>query len=201
MGLPTTPGSATEKQTGFIHSLLDDRDLFASPKFFDAVNAMDSEEYAAFIERLKQQVHEEYSMDQASRMITALKELPRKARESSSRRNGREDGPDPEAGMYRLEDGTIVRVYLGQQSGKMLAKKLVSHEEYLDDHGHEVRHSYEYMGKASRFVSTSTRKLTLEEAKEFGRMTGTCCVCARRLDVPESVEAGIGPVCAGRLDR
>jgi hypothetical protein len=89
--------------------------------------------------------------------------------------------------MYRLEDGTIVRVYLGQRSGKMLAKKLVTD----GDH-----HEYEYMGKATRFVKADTAKLSLEEAKEFGRMTGTCCVCARRLDNPESVEAGIGPVCA-----
>lgn len=105
-------------------------------------------------------------------------------------RQQRRENPEPEAGMYRLEDGTIVRVYLGQKSGRMLAKQLVSD----GDH-----HEYEYMGAARRFITTETAKLTLEEAKEFGRMTGHCCVCARRLDVPESVEAGIGPVCASRL--
>jgi len=28
---------------------------------------------------------------------------------------------------------------------------------------------------------------------------GRCCVCARKLTVPESIESGIGPICAGRL--
>lgn len=28
---------------------------------------------------------------------------------------------------------------------------------------------------------------------------GRCCVCARTLTVPESIESGIGPVCAGRF--
>lgn len=28
---------------------------------------------------------------------------------------------------------------------------------------------------------------------------GTCCRCGRRLTTPESIEAGIGPVCAGRM--
>lgn len=125
------------------------------------------------------------SRDQASRCIDGLVELRKHTPKQQANTNS-----EPEAGMYRLADGAIVRVYLGQNSGKMLAKQLVSEGEH---------HSYEYMGKATRFVDSTTAKLTLAEAKEFGRMTGTCCCCARRLDVPESVEAGIGPVCARKL--
>jgi len=29
---------------------------------------------------------------------------------------------------------------------------------------------------------------------------GRCCMCGRALTVPESIETGIGPVCAGRLN-
>lgn len=95
-----------------------------------------------------------------------------------------------EAGMYRIADGTLVRVYYGRQSGQMLAKKVVG----SDDEGY----SFEYLGKADRFVKVDQR-LTLDEAKAWGRMTGTCCVCAAHLDDPTSVEAGIGPVCATRV--
>lgn len=129
--------------------------------------------------------------DAITSMIGIAKGWRKEDREANRSSSPSTSGSEPEAGMYRLQDGTIVRVYLGQRSGKMLAKKLVSE----GDH-----HEYEYMGKATRFVNADTAKLSLAEAKEFGRMTGHCCVCARRLDNPESVEAGIGPVCAGRVD-
>lgn len=43
------------------------------------------------------------------------------------------------------------------------------------------------------------RALTLEEAAEFGRLYGACMVCGRTLTDPESIERGIGPICAGRF--
>lgn len=39
----------------------------------------------------------------------------------------------------------------------------------------------------------------LKAAIEHGRATGRCCVCSRRLTNPASVDAGIGPICSGRL--
>jgi len=33
-------------------------------------------------------------------------------------------------------------------------------------------------------------------ARNFGLMSGVCGICNRKLTVPESIEAGIGPVCA-----
>lgn len=97
---------------------------------------------------------------------------------------------DIEAGVYT--DGTTTfRVYLGQQSGRMLAAKVIEH----DDHTAE----FEYAGQADRFVTAAFRKLTIEEAARFGKATGTCIVCARRLDVPESVDRGIGPVCFAKM--
>ena len=35
-----------------------------------------------------------------------------------------------------------------------------------------------------------------EAAREYGRKTGICCCCGRELTDPESMAAGIGPVCA-----
>lgn len=39
-------------------------------------------------------------------------------------------------------------------------------------------------------------KMTLEEAKAFGALYGTCCVCGRTLTDEKSIAAGIGPKCA-----
>jgi hypothetical protein len=197
--LSTVPGSATEKQADFIESLLSDKDLLASPKFFDAVNAMDQEEYHAYIRRIAADVRERYSKEQASRMITALTALPKKNNRPTSTPGTKpsewtDNSPEPDAGMYRRPNGDIMRVYLGQQSGKMLAKKLVDTGQPHPEDSSIHLHDWEYLGKATRFMSGAER-MTLEEAKEYGRMTGSCCRCGRRLDVPESVEAGIGPVC------
>lgn len=96
---------------------------------------------------------------------------------------------DIEAGVYT--DGTTTyRVYLGQNSGQMLAAKVVEHDGHAE---------FDYAGKADRFVTAAFRKLTIEEAAKFGKATGTCIVCARRLDVPESVDRGIGPVCFAKM--
>ena len=95
-----------------------------------------------------------------------------------------------EAGVY-TNGTTIYRVYLGQQSGRMLAAKAIRH----DDGSAE----FEYAGQADRFVTAAFRKLTLDEAAAWGKATGTCVICARRLDVPESVDRGIGPVCFAKF--
>ncbi len=94
-----------------------------------------------------------------------------------------------EAGVYT--DGTTTfRVYLGQNSGRMLAAKVVEHDGHAE---------FEYAGQADRFITSAFCKLTIEEAARFGKATGTCIVCARRLDVPESVDRGIGPVCYAKM--
>ena len=39
----------------------------------------------------------------------------------------------------------------------------------------------------------------MESAVAYGRRTGNCAVCARELTVKESIDRGIGPVCADKL--
>lgn len=38
-----------------------------------------------------------------------------------------------------------------------------------------------------------------EQAKAYGRRTGTCSVCGRGLTNHASIDAGIGPICAGKM--
>jgi hypothetical protein len=108
-----------------------------------------------------------------SECITALLEIPKEA------------PVEVEAGVYVLANGNLARVYFGQQSGSMLLKEVVDGD-------------LEYRGKAERFLAGS-RKATIEEVGNWGRATGTCLVCSRRLDDPESVDRGIGPVCYARM--
>lgn len=109
-----------------------------------------------------------------SQAITSLLEIPKAA------------PVEIEAGVYVLPSGNMARVYFGQQSGEMLLKEVVDGD-------------LEYRGKASRFLVAGSRKATVEEVGAWGRVTGTCLVCSRRLDDPESVDRGIGPVCYARM--
>lgn len=133
----------------------------------------------------REQISEGLTKETASKWISRLLDLPKKNGNGS---NG--SRPEPEAGMYRAGE-TIYRVYLGQRSGRMLVKMVVGDQ--------ETGYNYEYVGAAAYKLPKDAEPLSLDEAKAWGKMTGTCCVCARRLDNPESVEAGIGPVCAGRM--
>lgn len=95
--------------------------------------------------------------------------------------------PIVQAGIYE-NDGHLYRVYFGQQSGKMLVKSVEL------DEGVE----YRYLGAAARVLPKDARRLTVEEVGSLGKAWDHCLCCGRRLDDPESVDRGIGPVCAKR---
>lgn len=114
----------------------------------------------------------------ASAVIDYLMTLPRKSAT---------DKPVIDAGIYE-SDGHLFRVYLGQKTGNMLVKAVEM------DEGVE----YRYLGAASRFLPAGARRLSLEEVGHLGKAWDHCLICGRRLDDPESVDRGIGPVCANR---
>lgn len=89
------------------------------------------------------------------------------------------------AGMYKVGE-TIYRVK-PTQAGKLWAHKLIGSTE----DGWE----FKFAGNPRHFVKAEN-KMTLEEAKQFGKITGTCCVCSKLLTKQSSIDAGIGPVCA-----
>lgn len=177
--------NATEKQLAYIRNLMAERNL------------TDQQQQAA-----EAQLADGITKTQASAWIERLKALPRQ--HSPQRAVGDTvDRPnlatsESARGMYRAPDGTIIRVYLGQQSGRNLCKKLVDTGQPHPEDSSINLHDWEYLGAAQYKLPSGSTRMTLAEAKEFGRMTGHCCRCGRRLDVPESVEAGIGPVCAKR---
>lgn len=119
---------------------------------------------------------------QASDAITVLMTLPRAFKSTTP-------AQELQAGVYEA-DGHLYRVYLGQQSGAMLVKSVEL------DEGVE----YRYLGKADRCLPKDARRLSLEEVGDLGKAWDHCLICGRRLDDPESVDRGIGPVCAKRYD-
>ncbi len=48
-------------------------------------------------------------------------------------------------------------------------------------------------------VMREGRKMTLDEAKAYGKLYGICCRCAATLTDENSIAAGIGPICAAKF--
>lgn len=118
----------------------------------------------------------------ASAVIDALLDLP-----AIPAHTGSGHPSDLQAGVYTYAIDQYARVYRSQQSGRMLAKRI---------HMEDGTVSYEYLGLAARVLGRDAVRLPLEEVGALGIATSTCLVCGRRLDDPESVDRGIGPVCA-----
>jgi len=116
---------------------------------------------------------------EASELIDALKAMPIPAKTPAK------PVAELEAGVYVNSDDDIIRVYRGQ-SGRMLAKS-------IDGNG-----AFTFLGLAIKYVKAD-QKITRERAAEFGQQTGVCCMCGRDLTDPESVAAGIGPICSGKF--
>lgn len=92
----------------------------------------------------------------------------------------------PECGLYKVDDA-VFRVKQNQLKTRVYAERWDQDaERFIYDRG------------AIRFLNSSNL-MSLEEIEEQGRATGFCMMCGRFLSNPESVERGIGPICAGKL--
>jgi hypothetical protein len=92
-------------------------------------------------------------------------------------------------------DGSVYRVRHAKTSGKQYAERLLTQIEREENDGKQ------WLYEASKpLVSLSADTLlTLAQARAFGHAYGVCAVCGRLLEDPDSVEAGIGPVCAKKF--
>ena len=123
---------------------------------------------------------ENLSTRETSSLIGDLRRAPKRAAAAAA------EVPE---GMHKVED----RIYKVQRavhgSGNLYAKRLVQRGENW---------SFEYAPGAVRNLSNETR-MTLDEARAFGALYGTCCACGRTLTDEASIAAGIGPVCASKF--
>lgn len=112
------------------------------------------------------------------------------ARVQAADANRRSERVVLEAAIYLL-DGVVYKVQQAiHGSGQMYAKKLVT-----DEFGPA---RFEYAAGAIRNLRPE-HKMSLEQAVEFGAVYGVCCRCGRTLTDENSIEAGIGPVCASKF--
>lgn len=103
-------------------------------------------------------------------------------------------------GYYTVEDTdlgeTDVYVVVENKAGtSTYAKKLLV---YKTKDG-KKRGKWGYAPGVAATLATFT-PLTVAEAARLSHLHGCCVVCGRTLEKKESVEAGIGPVCAGKLN-
>lgn len=106
--------------------------------------------------------------------------------------------PVTEAGMYRKGE-TIFKVQKAVHgSGHLYAKRLHVLPSDRAVRGEWVKATFEYAPGALKTLAAEDR-LTLEEAKTYGALYGTCIVCGRTLTDEKSIAAGIGPVCASKV--
>jgi len=79
-------------------------------------------------------------------------------------------------------------VQVGRESGYPYAKVW-----------NEESRSFFFDRSAMRDVWARGRRATLAEAEAFGVRFGICGECGRTLTNPDSIERGIGPICAGKF--
>jgi len=92
-------------------------------------------------------------------------------------------------GMYQVGED-IYKVYFTRGSEER-APQLVTKQ--------LIEGRFEYKGKRPLLFITAEHRMTLEQAMEYGQITGTCCNCGRLLTNEESIANGIGPICASKF--
>lgn len=118
----------------------------------------------------------------AKSVIDALLKMSRKVSAKSSEATNKVEITE---GMYKMGE-RIFKVYLNRANTCLLVKELIDG-------------SFEYVGSAQWKLPKGATRMTLDEAKAYGQLTGTCCVCSRKLTDESSIAAGIGPICEGKF--
>lgn len=165
---PNRSKPATDNQRNYAHRLLRERQPYGVVEDVELSNSLEA-------------AHEYVNgmdFEQISEFIGEMKSRPMRAQEERTLRVLVGEG------MYNV-DGEIFKVQRAVHgSGHLYAKRLV-----------EGRFEY---APGALTALTPDDKMSLEQAKEFGKLYGFCCVCSRTLTDEGSIAAGIGPICAGK---
>lgn len=191
---------ATERTINYIKDLLDERDLTASKKHNEAIAGMTEPQIEHYMCVLRQKARS-MTQEQASGWIERLKALPKKHKATQARGGATQTiKSDVPAGRYAVtgDDGTtdfyrVDRPTEGRWDGYIFVKLLLG-----GPHGHPREERVPI-----RNIQTILDKVAKAGPKaasiRYGKELGSCGVCGRTLTNPESIEAGIGPVCRGKM--
>lgn len=184
----TTEREATTGQIAFIKRLVDERVVVPGTELHGVLEV--SRHLA---------VQGVFTVLGASKLIDALKAAPYKGKQASS-------APARELsdGIYVVEgdgDSDIYKLQIAVHgSGQLIAKRLViDWETVMGKEQVEKKGTFRYLGLASKHLPLEARRMTLEEAKQFGSIYGFCVRCGRTLTDEGSIAAGIGPICADKM--
>lgn len=124
----------------------------------------------------------------ASELIDRLRLVPK----SAPTPEGAPARQDPPEGFHF--DGTdVYKLQVSKSSGALYASVLDR------DAATERKGKWDYVGRKPLHKLSDDTLLTLERARELGAEWGICLRCGALLTNPESVERGIGPVCAEKF--
>jgi hypothetical protein len=202
MSQATAHRPATERTIQYIKNLLDERELTASQKFADATQAMDEGELSRYMCQLRQRPRS-MTQAEASEWIEALKRLPRKGTSQATGHSAHVEfkvlAEKVPAGRYAVtgEDGTtdfyrVDRPTDGRWKGYTFVKLGTG-----GPHGGELHWQRLSFKNTAAILGKIIADTPEAAAKRFGKEIGRCGMCGRTLTNPESIERGIGPVCAG----
>jgi hypothetical protein len=111
--------------------------------------------------------------------------------------NGNGDQPRVEPGVFENEHGIFVVVENQERTG-VYAKRMVeltpAQGDRVNEKDEAVRIQFEYARGAIQHIREEHR-MDVERGKELCLKYRRCIRCGRGLEVKESVERGIGPVC------
>jgi len=173
--MPRSNGSArfypaSGKQQDFLCSLLDGR-----------VHDIDAEATTDLMADRK------LSKKAASALIDILLKCPRAPKPGAAPKVNAQDVAE---GYYQLGADFVVVKFNRAGTNKYAMRMATSDG---------ANATWQYEAGLITKVARDGTPLTLEAAKAFGKLYGVCCICARVLTNPVSIEAGIGPICGGRL--
>lgn len=193
----TSQSYPSDAQIQYARDLLDKKDLLKHPGFFDRVNAMDIEEYTAYVESIKRQIPE-LTRSRVSEIIDSLRVLPNKPADRQPPANGTgtatDNYEDIPAGRYALHTPRatnkisfyrVDRPTEGRWAGYVFVKQ------QFGPHDSEP-----IKGRGKYLIFDEIRKAGPREAAIlYGHELGRCAVCGLPLTNDESRAYGIGPVC------
>lgn len=177
-------GTLTSSQASTIINRLKDRALTAETEKAKATRMATDNQKKYVRSLLETKVWEKavnvetLTFDEVGELIDALKDAPRKPRTETYK---------AEDGIYFYE-GRYVKVQVALYgSGRRYTKVFDTDTESWEREGN-------LLGKLK-----AEHKLTEEQAKRWGDLYGTCIKCGRALTDEESIDRGVGPICAEKL--
>lgn len=164
------------KQDAFLRSLFEDRQIAK------VGGPLDGKSFDEFIAAMVEGDFITTDSKGASALIDAWKAAPRKETPKAAAGSLDED----EDGFFVTPDGKVVKVQFNRARTNRYAKVLDTETG-----------AFEYAGKAP--LRWELERLTAERAAELGRLYGMCVACGATLTDEDSIERGLGPICANKF--